>query len=337
MKISVVIPVYNVELYLSQCLDTVITQDYQDLEIICVDDCSTDNSYEILKDYQKKDSRIKVLQNKINIGVGLSRNKGFDESTGEYIHFLDPDDWLENSAYSRLVDRINKLENLPDVLLFNYKRFDNNEKTFEQVFFEDNVIFDKILNPIKDACVYHGWERYAWLKLHKRSFLIEYNICYNDYPAMEDVEQAAQVFVKAGSICFVNEYIVNYRTKREGSLVLTATANLKWIIKSFENNKKLYKNLPRKLKYSLLGWDFFLVRYHVFDGYFSNQLSLYEFIKFLLRHNTPDKFFYYSKFKLHKHDKHLFINPIKIIWKKHFPYSYKSIISFKKKLLGIKE
>ncbi len=336
MKISVIIPVYNVEEFLEQCLDSVLNQDYKNLEIICVEDCSTDNSLQILEKYANLDSRIKIIKNSCNQGLGLSRNIGFSHATGEYIHYLDSDDWLEEKSYSRLVKKLKDLELLPDILHFNFKRFDNEERTFEEVKFNKDVIFEKILNPVKDACVYEGWERYAWLKLHKRSFLIENNIYYNDYPAMEDVEQAAQVFVKAKSLCFVDDYIVNYRTKRKGSLVLTATNNIKWIIKSFENNKKLYRNLPKKIKYSLLGWDFYLVRYHLLDGYFSNTLPVIELIKFLFKHNTPDTFFYYSKFKL-RYDKYLFINPFNIFAKKYFPIIRKKLVSIKKKILNFKQ
>ena len=92
MKITVIIPVYNVEKYLQKALDSIINQTLKDIEIICVDDCSTDSSFEILQEYGQKDSRIKILQTDANSGPGIARNKALDIAQGEYILFVDPDD-----------------------------------------------------------------------------------------------------------------------------------------------------------------------------------------------------------------------------------------------------
>ena len=126
MLISVIIPVYNVEKYLSQCLDSVINQTYKNLEIICVDDSSTDNSLEILKEYAQKDTRIKIIKNEKNLGLGLTRNEGVKVAKGEYIHFLDSDDWMNLNAYEKLFDTVKKI-NFPDVITFSY--FSHNQIT----------------------------------------------------------------------------------------------------------------------------------------------------------------------------------------------------------------
>ena len=84
-KVSVIIPVYNVEKYLRQCLDSVVNQTYSDIEIICIDDASTDGCYDILKEYEQKDKRITVLKNAKNIGLGLTRNRGLEFAKGDYI------------------------------------------------------------------------------------------------------------------------------------------------------------------------------------------------------------------------------------------------------------
>ena len=91
--ISIIVPVYNVEAYLPQCLDSLINQTYQDLEIICVNDGSTDGSLEILQKYQSKDKRIKVVSQK-NQGLSGARNTGISQATGEWIMFVDSDDYL---------------------------------------------------------------------------------------------------------------------------------------------------------------------------------------------------------------------------------------------------
>ena len=104
-KVSVIIPVYNVEKYLNECIDSVIKQTYKNLDIILVDDGSTDNSGSICDKYSEKDSRIRVIHRK-NGGLSAARNTGFDVSNGEYIYFLDSDDYLELSAISDLVSTI---------------------------------------------------------------------------------------------------------------------------------------------------------------------------------------------------------------------------------------
>ena len=101
--ISVIIPVYNSELYLKECLDSVINQTYKKIEIICVDDGSTDHSLDILNFYQKKDSRIKVFTQE-NSGPSAARNKALDMAKGDYISFVDSDDFLKPDTYSTLIE-----------------------------------------------------------------------------------------------------------------------------------------------------------------------------------------------------------------------------------------
>ena len=114
--ISIIIPVYNVENYLHVCLNSVLKQTYQDFEIICIDDASTDSSLEILKYFEKKDSRIKVLKNDSNKGQGYSRNRGLELAQGKYISFLDGDDWLSPDAFEILIQKAEQ-DNL-DLLMF---------------------------------------------------------------------------------------------------------------------------------------------------------------------------------------------------------------------------
>ncbi len=101
-KISVIIPVYNVELYLARCLDSIINQTLKDIEIICVNDCSPDNSLAILEDYAKKDNRIKIIDNKNNKGAGATRNIGIRTAVGKYLGFVDSDDWIDLDYYEKL-------------------------------------------------------------------------------------------------------------------------------------------------------------------------------------------------------------------------------------------
>ena len=103
MKISVIIPVYNVEKYIEDCLNSILVQTLKDFEIICIDDCSTDNSLQIIETYTHKDKRIKILKNKKNEGPSYTRNIGIEMAQGEYIYFLDSDDMIEKNALQELL------------------------------------------------------------------------------------------------------------------------------------------------------------------------------------------------------------------------------------------
>ena len=121
-KISVIIPVYNTEKYLHQCLDSVVNQTLKELEIICVDDGSTDSSLEILKEYAQKDNRFTILTQK-NLHAGVARNAGLTVAKGEYVHFLDSDDYLYSNVYKKLYNCL--VDNNLDLIKFKAKIFDN--------------------------------------------------------------------------------------------------------------------------------------------------------------------------------------------------------------------
>ena len=124
-KISVIVPVYNVEKYLAECLDSIINQTLKDIEIICLNDGSTDNSLAILKEYASKDSRI-ILIDKQNDGLGYTRKIGLDNATGKYILFCDSDDYYaELTAFEELYNYIEKVK--VDVVIFECIRFDKNK------------------------------------------------------------------------------------------------------------------------------------------------------------------------------------------------------------------
>lgn len=99
-KISIIVPIYNVENYLGRCLDSILAQEYEDFEIIAINDGSTDNSLTILQEYAEKDNRISIID-KINNGVSSARNVGLSQARGEYIGFVDPDDWIEPQMYKK--------------------------------------------------------------------------------------------------------------------------------------------------------------------------------------------------------------------------------------------
>ena len=107
VKVSVIIPVYNVEPYLKQCMDSVVGQTLKDIEIICVDDGSTDGSLDILREYAAEDNRIQIIEQK-NAGAGAARNNGMRHATGKYLSFLDSDDFFEPRMLEKAYDLVEK-------------------------------------------------------------------------------------------------------------------------------------------------------------------------------------------------------------------------------------
>lgn len=167
MLISIIIPVYNAEKYLSKCLDSVKNQTYQDIEIILVNDGSTDQSRLICEEYSKKDNRFIVI-NKENGGVSSARNSGLKVATGKYIGFVDPDDWIEKNMYERLYNLI--IENSADISMCGYiKEYVDgsilyNTKKSDIIRLNQKQALNSILNE-------EGFKGYLWNKLFSASLI----------------------------------------------------------------------------------------------------------------------------------------------------------------------
>ena len=147
-KISVIIPCYNVEDFVEECLDSVINQTFEDMEIICINDGSTDNTLSILESYAKRDDRIKIL-NQNNQGLSASRNRALEMAKGEYIFFLDSDDYIELTTFEELI-RLAE-EKCLDLIIFNLRNFDNEtkeeqyDKYYDMPFLKE-IVGDNVFN-----------------------------------------------------------------------------------------------------------------------------------------------------------------------------------------------
>ena len=180
-KISVIIPVYNAEKYLTKCLNSIVNQTYTNLEIILVNDGSKDSSLNICYEYKKKDDRIKVINND-NHGASYSRNCGISISTGEYIMFIDADDYIENNFIERLIT-CNEYETY-DLFISCYTDFYDKNIFKEKKLIDENILtFDlkkDYLNIVK-------YLRTPWGKIYKLNIIKENNIKFpEDYITAED-------------------------------------------------------------------------------------------------------------------------------------------------------
>ena len=142
--ISIIVPVYNVEKLLPECLESIINQTYKDIEIICINDGSTDKSLEILKEYEQKDNRIKII-NKQNGGLSSARNAGLNIFTGDYVFFLDSDDYIHPETLKILYDCLKQTKT--EISECNY--FTTNQRNYDFEILKNKNKFSIIKNPLK--------------------------------------------------------------------------------------------------------------------------------------------------------------------------------------------
>jgi Glycosyltransferases involved in cell wall biogenesis len=202
-KISIIIPVYNVEKYLAECLDSCVNQTLKDIEIICVDDCSTDNSYTTLKDYQQKDSRIKIFRHEENKKQGTARNKGLEVATGKYIWFIDSDDYIDTKACQILYDAIKKFN--VDMLCFTAVQFTETEENqmFSYPQYFQGVQINKIYHPKTNwkEIKFYNLNVSSCTYLTKRS--VVQNFRFRERVWHEDTDFTAILLASVDSFCFI--------------------------------------------------------------------------------------------------------------------------------------
>jgi lipopolysaccharide biosynthesis glycosyltransferase/glycosyltransferase involved in cell wall biosynthesis/acetyltransferase-like isoleucine patch superfamily enzyme len=219
-KVSIVIPVYNVEDYLEDCLDSVINQTLEDIEIICVNDGSTDVSLSILEEYAGKDKRIKVIS-KPNSGYGHTMNVGMDAATGEYIGIVEPDDYVKLNMYEILYyeAKINDV----DFIKADSCRFEGTGE--ETKFYRRNLTnnrsyYNRLVNPQEDLEPFKFMMN-TWSGIYKRDFIEKYDIRHNETPgaAYQDNGFWFQTFCRATKTYFLNKALYIKRLDNPNSSV----------------------------------------------------------------------------------------------------------------------
>lgn len=245
--ISVIVAIYNVEKYIKKCLDSIVNQTMQYIEIILVNDGSPDGCAEIIEEYRKKDSRIKVITQK-NKGPGAARNRGLDIASGQYILFVDPDDWIESDACEVLYNKAKEIN--ADIVLTGDILYLEEEKMFADGYRDFSKYKD--CSEIKEKDFFYtfaaGCER-----LYKTSFLKQYNIRFNEHHLWEDSSFGALVAMFAKNIGFVKN-LYYYRIRKDST---TGTIDYKIFdfIRDFEyfcNYLKEYSVKSKKVKWAYI-------------------------------------------------------------------------------------
>lgn len=260
MKFSVIVPVYNVEDFLPECLESILNQVYSDFEVILVDDGSTDNCPHLCDQYAEKDNRVRVIH-KENGGLSDARNTGITVATGDYLLFIDSDDYWYSPLMMKKINDIVETDRV-DIVQFGQQKFYNIEKKLvpgpQRMLSQyngctTNELISQLVSGEKltiSACS----------MALSRDFIINNNLYFEKGLKTEDLEWAIRLYVARPKWSFVDEYFYVYRVQREGSI--SATVDYKhlcdycWII---ENSVKIVENQENSLKTPLMSY----LMYHV--------------------------------------------------------------------------
>ncbi|CAI3342480.1 glycosyltransferase [Enterococcus cecorum] len=206
VKISIIVPVYNVEKYIKRCVDSLINQSYDNLEIILIDDGSLDNSSKICDEYSLIDKRIKVIH-KENGGLSDARNAGLFSSSGDYILYVDSDDYIEKDACLRFV---NNIEESIDIIAGAYREVNESKiNLMKHTNLKEGKIYSAKNFVINSICK-NEWYAPAWLNLYRREFLVNNNLYFKKGILFEDMEILPKIFLSNPKVKYLDYPFYNY-------------------------------------------------------------------------------------------------------------------------------
>lgn len=258
--VSIILPVYNVGTCLRKTLDSLIDQSYSTLEIICIDDGSSDDSLSILKEYAAIDSRIR-LYNQQNMGQGAARNRGMELASGDFILLLDADDIYDVNFVYKMAQRMMATE--ADVVVCRSEELDDATGTIRSAFWTVKADQLPTQDPFNVTNMYDfiftafiGW---PWDKMFRKAFIDEYHLRFPDLENSEDLFFVFSALVYARRISFLDEILIKHRIGRSGSVSNSRTHapmafyNAIFLFKKeLQNNPRLYE----KLSWGFLNWAF---------------------------------------------------------------------------------
>ena len=256
IKVSIIVPVYNSEQYISKCLDSILGQTYKNIELIIINDGSKDNSLNICKKYYENNKNIIKLINNKNQGVAKTRNDGIKISTGKYIMFIDNDDFIDKDYIEKYVRSIEN--NNSDIVIGGYRRVNTKNKT----------LFTKIMKNE----VYRYIQLAPWGKIYKRDFLIKNELQFLDYSLGEDVyfnvcayfcTNKISIIDYVGYNWFYNENSVSNSIQNSMKKNVNPVYLLNKIYDKNKNNNVINKEL----------YDYFFIRYITWYLLFSTKKS----------------------------------------------------------------
>lgn len=267
LVLSVIIPVYNTEMFLKQCLDSVVTQLDDDIEVICVDDGSDDSSPSILETY-KKLTNFKIVTTK-NCGLSHARNTGVREARGDFLIFIDSDDFIERNYFKDIRNIITNSQVELDLIIVGLRKFDSLKKTFAPK--EDYYLTKSygVLGHCSPEDLYcHLFEKFgAFFKVIRRSFFLKKQLFYKDGVYFEDVVPHVKAILLSENIYVSSITPYYYRFNRDGS-IMNSSYSLKKISHIFLYLWTVRKFLKRQEKFSILESQY--------KKFYSQQIAFHE-------------------------------------------------------------
>lgn len=309
IKVSIVIPVYNEEKYLRRCLNSVINQTYKNLEIICVDDGSTDNSVEIINNIRQKDNRIYLIRQE-NQYAGVARNKGFSNISGQYVIFLDSDDFFAPTLIEKMLNKIIDTDadfvmcealGLDEVTGEVYEMPEIGKNNIE---FPNKDIFSALDDPNHIFQLNVNW---AWDKLYNVEFLKKNQICFQNTKVVNDLVFVCVAYATAKKIAVVSEKLICHRTNVSTSLYFSGAKNWECLFIALSTLKK---ELEKRSVFTLLEQSFI--------NLVAENLVYYSIVRFP-DNNTFNEF--YDYYKEHKDTYYNFENYPSTYYRDEFVYS----------------
>lgn len=269
-KVSVLVPIYNVQRYLKQCLESIISQTLKEIEIICVDDGSTDGSGDILDQYAEMDERIIALH-KNNSGYGHSMNVALAHATGEYVAIVESDDFVETDMLEKLY--ITAVERKADVVKANHYTNRNGKDIFSNRL--SNYPLNKILNVSTCPEIVNIADT-IWTCLYKRGFLEKNKIYFHETPgaSFQDISFSLQVWINAQRVYFVQDAVLHYRNDNPDSSmhnpdkIFCVFDEYEWAEKQI---KRRWKDMPEMEKY------FVASKYRDYFNHYHRVASQYQY------------------------------------------------------------
>ncbi len=312
--VSVIIPVYNEKKHIDELFDSIANQTIENIEVIFVDDESTDGSYEIAQEYSRRDKRVQVYrQHKCN--AGAARNLGMKKARGKYLYFVDADDFVEKNLLKYVVDRIEKTES--DICIFKAKSYDDKKCEISSI--EDSLILCNCPkgNPfapfeMKDY-LFNSFQNWTWNKLFSHEYIKRAGISFQEIDRTNDLVFVNMALAKAERIVVVNEELIYYRTSYDKSLQATYDKTPTDFIYAY---KCLKNELKKSGLFELYKISFFrtLLEAIYFHANSLRTESAYKYLIYVIKYGVE------NEFKILENKEDLF-NP------KHISF-YKELIRF---------
>ncbi|MDR3290704.1 MAG: glycosyltransferase [Methanobrevibacter sp.] len=300
-KVSIIVPVYNVENYLEKCLDSIINQTLKDIEIICINDCSTDSSLRILNKYEKQDERIMVINNKENLGLGKVRNIGISVAKGEYIGFVDSDDWIDYRMFEILYEDGKKFQT--DITISPVHVIDENTGKFsyDNPYFTlasfDKSFDNRTFNHLQTKEFFFLIPVMAFNKIYRLEFIK--NFKFTESLLFEDNSFFYHSYLNAKRVSFNRNFLYFYRYNRRGSITTSDDNRLFDVIKTLYICLDIFKKSDYFDNYKFI----------LFISSFCRSMNIYKKIS----DKYKEKFFnllkeYINNYPLEKEEKEQFFN-----------------------------